>query len=174
MKAVIVACLQELVTKQFGKENWESLLQEAGIKGNTMFLPFLDVEDTTITKLIDTLCRQQNLTVQEVADAFGRYWVNVYSQQMYASHYEKHQTAKDFLLSMDDIHVKMTKTIRDARPPRFQYEWRDKKTLIMHYKSHRGLIDLLVGLVKGVGIFYHENLRVKKIGGDRLQIVFPA
>ena len=174
MKAVIVVCLQKLVIRDFGKENWDLLLQEAGIKPNTMFLPFLDVKDATVMKLIDALCRQQNLTLQQVADAFGRYWVNVYSQTMYATHYEQHKTAKELLLSMDEIHVKMTKAIKNARPPRFRYEWRNKKTLIMHYKSHRGLIDLLVGLVKGVGIYYREELRVKKLGTDRVEIVFPG
>jgi hypothetical protein len=149
------------------------LLQEAGVKPNTMFLPFLDVEDATVTKLIDVLCRQQHLALQQVADAFGRYWVNVYSQTLYATHYKQHKTAKDLLLSMDEIHVKMTKTIKDARPPRFRYEWKDKKTLIMHYKSHRGLNDLLVGLVRGAGSFYREELQVKKIGLDKVEIVFP-
>ena len=174
MKAVIVACLQEFVTNRFGKESWEILLQEAGVKSNTMFLPFLDVEDATVMKLISGFCQHQNLSLQEAADAFGRYWVNVYSQKMYASYYKQHKTAKDLLLSMDDIHVKMTKTIQNAHPPRFRYEWQDKKTLIMYYESHRGMIDFLVGLVKGVGIFYREELQVRKIGADRVQIVFSG
>jgi hypothetical protein len=46
------------------------------------------------------------------------------------------------------------------------------KTLIMHYKSHRGLIDFMVGLIKGVGKYFKENLQVRKLGDKRVEIVF--
>ncbi|MCP4721028.1 MAG: hypothetical protein GY860_16360 [Desulfobacteraceae bacterium] len=75
-------------------------------------------------------------------------------------------------MAMDALHVSLTKTIKNAKPPRFEYEWQRENTLIMHYKSHRGLIDFAVGLVKGVGIFYHESLQLKKLGINRIQIVF--
>jgi hypothetical protein len=63
--------------------------------------------------------------------------------------------------------------MKNAHPPRFDYTWKNEKTLIMHYKSQRGLIDFAVGLIKGVGKFYHENLRVAKVGSDQIEIVFP-
>ena len=43
----------------------------------------------------------------------------------------------------------------------------------MKYKSHRNLIDFLVGLVKGVGKFYKEDLKVSKLSNDKVEIVFP-
>ena len=42
----------------------------------------------------------------------------------------------------------------------------------MHYSSHRGLIDFMVGLVKGVGKFYNENIKVKKLGTEKIEVVF--
>ena len=56
---------------------------------------------------------------------------------------------------------------------RFDYEWQDEHTLIMHYKSHRGLIDFLIGLIKGVGKYYNEDLRVAKKSETAVEIVFP-
>jgi hypothetical protein len=42
----------------------------------------------------------------------------------------------------------------------------------MKYKSKRKLIDFMVGLIKGVGKFYKENLKVKKISDDKVEIIF--
>jgi len=67
----------------------------------------------------------------------------------------------------------VTKNIQNAHPPRFEYEWKDQKTLIMKYKSHRNLIDFLVGLIKSVGKFYKEDLKVTKLTNDKVEIVFP-
>jgi len=74
---------------------------------------------------------------------------------------------------MDNLHVIMTKTIKNANPPRFDFNWKDDKTLIMNYKSKRNLIDMLVGLARGVGKFYKENIKVTKIANDKIQVVFP-
>lgn len=173
MKGTIVNCLQELVVEKFGKDKWEKSLEDAGISKNTMFLPFAEVDDPTIMKVIQAVCKNLGITFEQVADAFGDYWVNVYSQRVYPHFYVGHKTAKDLLLAMDSVHVIVTKTMENARPPRFSYEWEDDKTLIMHYRSDRGLIDFLVGLTKGVGKFYKEDISVSKIGTDRIRIVFP-
>lgn len=172
MKGTIVKCLEEMVTTQFGAAQWKKSLEDAGSKAATLFLPFDDIDDAVVLNVITAVCNNLKLSLAQAADAFGMYWVNVYSQKMYPQYYAKHRTAKDFLLNLDALHVTMTKTLKNARPPRFEYAWRDPKTLIMHYKSHRGLIDFAVGLVKGIGKFYQEELEVKKSGADWIQVVF--
>lgn len=172
MKGTIVKCLQELVVEKFGKDKWEKSLEDANINKNTIFLPFTDVDDGAVLNVVQAVCKNLGVSLEQVADIFGDYWVNVYSQKLYHHFYTKHKTAKEFLLDMDNLHVTMTQTIKNARPPRFTYEWESDNVLIMHYKSHRGLIDFLVGLAKGVGIYYKENIRVSKIGTDKIRIVF--
>ncbi len=173
MKGTIVKCLQNLVVEKFGKDKWEKSLEDVGISKSTLFMPIADVDDSTVLKVVQAVCKNLGLTLEQLADYFGDYWVNVYSQKYYHLYYAKHKTAKDFLLDMDNVHITMTKTMKNARPPRFTYEWENDKNLIMHYKSHRGLIDFLVGLAKGVGTFYNENISVSKIGTDKIRIVFP-
>ena len=174
MKGTIVRCLEELVSTQFGEDKWKKSLDDAGIKNSRIFLPFEDVEDSVVMQLITAVCKNLNISPSQAADAFGDYWVNVYSQKLYPQYYKKHKAARDFLLDMDAVHVTMTKTMKDAKPPRFSYEWKNENTLIMHYKSHRGLIDFAVGLVKGVGKFYNEDLRVAKLEADRIEVVFSS
>ncbi len=172
MKGSIVKCLEELIITEFGKDKWEKSLEDVGIPKNTNFLPTMDIDDADVMKVVNSVCKTLNISLEQAADAFGDYWVNVYSQKIYGIYYTKHNNAKDLLLSMDEVHVDMTKMIDNAKPPRFKYEWENDTTLIMHYQSHRGLIDFLVGLVKGVGKFYKEDLKVTKLGPDKLSVAF--
>jgi hypothetical protein len=172
MKGTIIRCLEQLVSTQFGQAQWERALEAAGFKKNKMFLPFEDVDDALTMKLVQSVCATLHLSPTQAADAFGEYWVTTYSQELYHQYYAQSATAKDFLLALDKLHVIMTRAMPNAHPPRFEYEWKDAKTLLMHYKSQRGMIDFAVGLVKGVGKFYHETLNVTKLNETTLQILF--
>lgn len=173
MKGVIVKCLGDLVKEKFGKDKWEDALERSGLEKNTIFLATEDIEDVQILKIVDSVCKVLNISLIQAADAFGDYWVNVFAPRIYAPYYRGVNSAKEFLLNMDKVHLITTKTINNARPPRFDYEWKDDKTLIITYISKRRLIDFMVGLVKGVGKYYREDLMVTKLGLDKVKVVFP-
>lgn len=173
MKGVIPKCLADLVREKFGKDKWEAALEMSGLDKNTIFLATEDVDDVAVLKVVNSVCKVLNISLAQAADAFGDYWVNVFASKIYAPYYRDVNSAREFLLNMDKVHVNTTETIKNAHPPRFDYEWKDDNTLIMIYKSPRGLIDFLVGLVKGVGTYYREDLKVTKLGDDRVRIVFP-
>ncbi len=175
MKGVIPACLGELVSSKFGKDKWEDCLEKAGFPRNASFLPTKDIPDADVLKVVDAACKVLKISLLQAADAFGDYWVNQYAPKIYKIYYMKPKSAKEFILNMDEVHDKVTKTVPNARPPtpRFDYEWKNDKTLLITYKSKRGLVDFLVGLIKGVGKRFNENLRVTKMGANKVQVVFP-
>ena len=172
MKGTIVRCLEELVTKRFGRAVWENALTAVGMDSSTVFLAVQDIEDSTVIGVLSAFRQQNGLTTAQAADAFGEYWVKEYSQRLFPHYYSDCTSARDFLLKMDDVHVSMTRHVQDARPPRFEYEWKDEQTLLMHYKSHRPLLDFVVGLAKGVGAYYNEPLSARKIGANTVKIRF--
>ncbi len=172
MKGTIVKSLEEMVVTQFGQTRWEDLLQDAGMDRATVFWPMADIDDAQVIKLVEAVCKSLGISFAQAADAFGDYWANVYTPRMYPLYYKKSATAKDFLLDLDNIHIEITKAMENARPPRFEYEWINDKTLIMRYHSHRNLIDFAVGLARGVGKRYGENLQVSTVGPDKVMIVF--
>ena len=172
MKGIIVKCLEELVIERFGRDRWEEILERAGWNASAIVWSLGDFDDSQVLDLVGALCESLQLSLPQAADAFGDHWVNVYSQKMYPLFYTSHSTAKGFLLAMDDVHVEMTRTMENARPPRFRYEWEDDRTLIIHYLSHRGLLDFVVGLVRGVGTHYREALEVSKLEPNRVRVVF--
>lgn len=171
MKGVIALCLKDLVCTNYGKDRWERALEAAGLPKSMLILPNTDVEDSTVMAVVDAVCKELGISLLQAADAFGDYWVNNYSQQLYSGFY-KGKTAKEFLLNMDNVHVRMTKQMEKANPPRFRYEQKGDNTLIMHYDSHRGLMDFLIGLVKGVGKYYNQPLLVTKLDNKRVQVIF--
>lgn len=172
MKGVIVLAMKELVVEKFGKEKWKEALAKAGIQTEPLVLVNSNVDDELVLKVVKSLCEVLNLSLPQIGEAFGDYWVNVYSHRLYGIYYKIYPTAREFLLKMDEVHQTSTKHLPDASPPRFEYEWKDNKTLIMKYKSKRGLIDFMVGLIKGVGKFYKENLKVKKLSNDAVEVIF--
>ncbi len=75
---------------------------------------------------------------------------------------------------MDQVHIEMTQSVPNARPPRFDYAWRDPKTLQVKYKSTRPLIAIFVGLARGVGKHFGEQLDVRVVSDDTVEIRFAA
>lgn len=174
MKGAIVQCLGELVTTRFGANKWQESLEKAGMSRTSFFMPLQNIDDGNVMKLIQSVCNVTHITPAQAADAFGDFWVNVYAPKIYTVYFKGSKNAKELILKMDGVHDMVTKNIPNASPPRFEYKWTDDRTLIIDYKSHRGMIDIFVGLIKGVGKYYNENLFVSKLGHDRVQVVFPS
>ena len=93
MKGTIVKCLEELVITQFGKDKWEKSLSDVGLNTSTVFWPRADIDDGQVLKLVGAVCGNLDISLSQAADAFGDYWVNVYSQRMYPLYYERNATA---------------------------------------------------------------------------------
>jgi hypothetical protein len=174
MKGVIVSCLADLVKERFGEDQWKQSLERSGIDPGKTFLVTEDVEDETAVKILGSVCDVLGLPLAAAADAFGDYWVNDFAPKIYAPIYRGKNSAKEFLLAMDDVHKDMTRSIRDAHPPRFGYRWESDDTMIMTYDSHRGMIDIMIGLVKGVGRHFKQDLKITKVSDTEVRVTFPS
>ena len=172
MKGTIVKCMEELVVQKFGDAKWKECLKKAGLPESRTFTILSDVDDTKVRAIINSVARVLFLPMDEVLDHFGEYWSCVYAPRVYAAYYAGAHSARDLLLNLDHIHDVMTKSAKLATPPRFGYEWRGHQLLIMHYQSSRGFIDLIPGLIRGVGKYYNENLRVR-IVDNAVYVYFP-
>jgi hypothetical protein len=172
MKGVIAIALKELVSSRFGEGKWCEALKNAGIENEPLILPVSDLDDALVLKVVDGVCTALDISMEQATDAFGDYWVSEYSQKTYKSVYRDCDTARDFLLKMDEVHVSMTQNMQGARPPRFEYQWENDETLVMTYRSHRGLIGFMIGLIKGVGKFYGEKLKVNRLSDEQVRISF--
>jgi Haem-NO-binding len=171
MKGTILQCMEELVISRFDPTTWTQSLKKAGLSEHRMFSTMEDVDDAQTVVLMHAISESTSLTMDAFMEAFGTYWSTVYAPRVYKPYFDRAKTAREFLLSLDEIHTAMTKSMRAARPPHFRYEWKGDKHLIMHYQSHRGLVALMPGLVRGLGKYYKEKLNVRTVG-ESVHIVF--
>lgn len=128
MKGVIAMCLKDLVVNKFGADKWAECLKNIGEAQDTPILATSDMHDEVVMKMFQTACKTLGISLQQIADSFGEYWVCNFSQKIYGAFYRKYGNAKEFLLAMDRVHVDMTTSLKDSTPPRFDYKWKDKRT----------------------------------------------
>jgi hypothetical protein len=172
MKGVIFLCLQDLVSDKFGKPKWQEILVAAGFPAQRTFIAVEDVPDQAISKIIGAAPKVLRLSGEQVAEAFGEYWVGNYALRLYKPYFSGKNNAREFLLAMDEVHKSVTDNMANARPPRFEFKWKSDNVLEISYRLSRNMIDLIPGLVLGVGKYYQEHLVAAKTSATTIEVVF--
>jgi len=173
MKGTILKSIKDLVVSTAGNEVWNEIIKTSGFEPNYLIRSTADIDDSIILNVIKNIEHKLNLTHDQLAELFGDYWVNEFAPRIYGAYYLGMKSAKDMLLKMDTIHERVTRDMENSKPPRFAYKWKDDKTLIIDYKSQRNLIDLFIGLIKGVGKHFNEVLKINKLSDQQVEVVFP-
>jgi hypothetical protein len=172
MKGTIVKCMEEMVTKKFGAGAWGESMDRAEIPLSRRHFTILsDVKDEDVYAIMKGIGEATSLSMEQVMDAFGEYWSTAFAPRVYSAYYSSVKSARELLLNLDHIHDVMTRSVKSARPPRFTYEWKGHKCLIMHYNSSRGLVALMPGLIRGVGKYFNEKLIVR-VEGSAVYVSF--
>ncbi|MCL2329193.1 MAG: heme NO-binding domain-containing protein [Bacteroidetes bacterium] len=172
MKGSIVKCCAEMVNDYYGGQTWKEILQQSGQKPNMLIRPISDIDDQIVFKIFGNICTVLNLSKQQLYDMFGDYWVRIYAPKISRIYYIQNKTAKEFIMGMDKVHEHVTSMIPNAHPPKFKVEEVDENTIIVNYISKRNLIDLYMGLVKGVGNYFKTPIGIKKLSEDRVELTF--
>lgn len=174
MKGITVDCLKKLVIEQYGADTWKEIASKAGVAPERDFRHDEDITDDFVLNLFGKTCEIGNLTMEQACDAYGAYWVGSYMKSVYPEFYVGVKSAREFLLKLDTIHATMTERMKNARPPRHSYEWKNDKTLRMSYQSNRDLLVLFIGAIKGVAKYFGNQVEVRKIDGQNVEIVFAS
>lgn len=161
-----------MIVFKFGQQEWEEIMIASGLQPNKIIMATNDFDDEQVVAMVQNSCKVLNQSLEQVADYFGEFWMTSYAVSVYKPYFGTTATAKEFMIKLNDIHVKVTKYVPNAHPPKFEYEWKDDNMLILTYISQRGLIDFVVGLAKGVGIYFNQKLSVRKISSTRVEILF--
>ena len=172
MKGTVHKCIEKLVTEKFGIEKWQECLKAADFDEDHVFMLNDDVDEQQTMKLITSAPAVLGISLQQVIDAFSDYWVNVYGPKVYPSFYEGISSAREFMEKLDNLHIHVTQTIPNAKPPRFTYSWTSGNTLEMTYSSSRGLVDLFMSMARAVGIYYNNDVQITKKENNIVQFIF--
>jgi hypothetical protein len=170
MKAIIFNCIRDLMMDKFGPDSYKDVALKVGLE-DKIYLNNVDIDEEKFKKLIDELSKSLKLSVNQIYDAFGDYWVNVFSQKYFKSYYRTYKNAKEFLMAMDKIHTNVIKTYGGSIPPRFSFEDNGNK-IVIKYSSKRNLVDLLISLVKGIAKYYNEKININKLDSKTIEVEF--
>lgn len=173
MKGIIVICFHELVKDKFGAEQWETILEKAGCDSRAVFTAGQEVPDEQIMNIIYSMSDILQSRLHDIFNMFGDYWMNVFAPKVYPLYFKGVDSSKEFLMKMYKM---LDSAGKDAGHEHFsgiEYEILDEKSMIMSYPTHGGVMDLMVSFIKAIGRYFDEELKVIKLGNDRMKIYFP-
>jgi hypothetical protein len=172
VKGTVITCLREVVLKASDDATWQACLADAKLPPFTIFTLAEDVPDAQALAIVHAVCARLGLSAAQAGDAFGAHWITAYAPRLYKHLFARYKSAREMFSDINNMHDRVTRHVPDAKPPRFRLDWQTPTTLVMYYESHRGLIDIAVGMARAVGGLYREALVVTKTSETSLQIVF--
>ena len=176
MKASVTRCMAMLVRAKAGSETWKEIVRRSNVGAAEALLetPNAEIDDEIVGRLLTNICALLNVSEHEACEAFGEYWVCVYLPTVYRSFWSRFRTSRQMVLAINEVHVEMTEPMESIRAPRFDYNWKNDKTLVVTYLSARGVRNLYVGMLRGIGKYFKENLRAYRISRNQIEVVFPT
>jgi hypothetical protein len=171
MKGTIITCLRELVVTKKGPAGWRDVLAKSNIDTATIFMLSQDVDEAEAVALFKSSATVLELDWQGLCDAFGHHWCVVYAPNIYKAFYTKHKDVKAFMLDINNMHARMTAAMPSARPPKFKAV-ESGNSLLVSYESPRNLVDLAIGLARGMGDYFKEKISITKLSPVQFRIDF--
>ena len=171
MKGSILEAIGELVEKKLGKRAWEEILEEAGVGRFQRFLPTKSYPDEVFYQILEGIKKKTRLSLEEIADLFGEYWMIEYAPKVYKIFFHEVKDIKSFLKKLDWVHEVMTRTTREGSPPRFEV-WEEGEDLYIRYKSQRNLKEIFLGLLRGVGKYYQVEMSIHEVEPNLFRVYF--
>jgi len=172
MKGILPKLMQEFLLAQYGEQAYEAMQSEMGYP---TFLPTQNYPDQVLRQMAELIAQKTGKSTTEIFQTLGRYTIKGF-HRLYPRYF-KAKTLKEFYLTMNDTHARLTKDMPGLMPPRFTYE--DKgDTLIMTYLSKRGYPEYFEGILRGAAEYFNEPITLNVSSTDkntaRAEIIFSS
>lgn len=159
MKGTVVSTWVESCRSLFGSEVVDKALTDYKLPKDVVFTPFEDVEDKTATGIIDHVGKQIGKDHKEIWRIMGEQNIKTFSKS-YPGFF-RHESAYQFLKSMNDVHKIVMKRFAGAVPPILDVTPVSSHEIIFTYRSKRGMQDYLFGLINGVANYFNEKIELE-------------
>lgn len=161
MYGLLNAALKEFVIKQHGDDAWDLVAQRAGVSG-IQFNKMDPYPDALTYTLIGEIASSTSQSSDAVLDQFGEHWVAYTAAQGYGPLFDiAGDSLHDFLLSLNELHVRVGRSFPKLVPPSFRFDSSSSHTLRMHYVSQRkGLCPMVPGLLRGLSTRFKTPIQV--------------
>ena len=164
MKGEIFNLLESFTIERFGISVFETVWERTRprLETQSVFIGPGTYPDQDFLRIFTTVLEVVGIGAAVAQHEFGRFCFSRLLAKL-PQEMREHPSARELLKSIDEvIHVEVRKIYRDAEPPRFTYVEPDARTLVLTYRSRRGLFDLVEGLVAGCGDHYGCAIEVSR------------
>lgn len=160
MKGIIFDLLGQVVSKEYGEDTWDSLLESAGLEG--VYTAVGSYPDEELFALVGAASRALSIDAEDLLRWFGRECLPLLAAR-YPAFFEGHETTRAFLLTLNEvIHPEVRKLFPGAYAPSFEYESPSNDSLALGYQSHRNLCSFAEGLIQGAAAHYGEEVAIEQ------------
>ncbi|MFA9464663.1 MAG: methyl-accepting chemotaxis protein [Velocimicrobium sp.] len=168
MKGTVVSSWVESCKGLFGKKVVEEKLKAYNFPIDYIFSPLEDIEDRVAIGLVDDIGKAAGKTHGEIWKIMGEENIKTFSKN-YPGFF-RHDSAYQFLKSMNDVHVIVMKRFKGAVPPILDMKPISSYEALFIYRSKRGMGDYLSGLITGVATYFKETIQVEVLNQTKEEI----
>lgn len=164
MYGLVNQAIEDLVRANHGSLAWDLIKRRAQINLEA-FIGMDQYPDELTYRLIDAASEVLGIGRQTVLRAFGEYWVLFTAKKGYGEMLAVGgKTLPEFLQNFDNLHTRVGIIMPHLMPPSFTCTEITASGLHLHYYSHRrGLADMVVGLIQGLGKMFGNETEITHI-----------
>lgn len=162
MYGIVNQAIEDLVKANFGEERWEKIVERSGLEID-FFISNEPYDDSVTFRLAGAICEEMNMTMDQVLQAFGEWWVLKTGKEKYGGLMEAGgSTLKEFLLNLPMFHNRIMLIYPKLTPPEFRISNQEENSVHVHYYSKReGLQEMVRGLLSGLAKMYNTPARIE-------------
>lgn len=161
MKGTVVSSWMESCKELFGKQVVEQAFRTYKLPVDHIFTPFEDVEDRIAVGLVDDIGKAVGKDHFQIWSTMGQENIKTFSKN-YPGFFQ-HESAYQFLKSMNDVHIIVMKRFKGAVPPILDMKPLSRYEASFIYRSKRGMGDYLTGLIAGVSHYFKEEIKTEVV-----------
>ena len=160
MKGVVFNLLEEIVSRDYGEDVWDDLLDAAGLEG--AYTSLGGYPDGELSSLVSAASSALSLPADEVVRWFGRNALPLLASG-HPRFFAGHDSARPFVLTLNEIiHPEVRKLYPGAEVPVFDFDASSDDVLIMGYASPRQLCSFAEGLIEGAADHYGQTVSIEQ------------
>lgn len=164
MYGIVNKAIEDLVTTNYGEEQWKLVLKKSGIE-ESFFISNESYDDAITFTLAKTIAEEMHIPLEDVLISFGKWWVLKTTKDKYSGLIEAGgNNLREFLINLPVFHNRVILMYPKLTPPEFKISELKENSLHLHYISKReGLQEFVRGLIMGLGELFKTETQIELI-----------
>jgi hypothetical protein len=161
MKGMVFTELSDMVSKTFGEEMMDDILDQCDFKSGGAYTSVGTYDYRELLKIVSVLSKYTNIAESDLMYKYGQYLFGRFYEMM-PQFFDKPGSSFEFLESVHDyIHVEVHKLYPDTELPSVIAKKVSEDKMIVTYTSQKPFSDFAAGLIRGCIDFYQQDIEVK-------------